>query len=116
MLPIRRSVLPSPLTSATDTDQVVAGASLTTKACWGAKEGMVAPGTAMFSNTDTVLACLPLSEAWRPAATRSGLPSPLTSPTPREVGQRGMGKVCGGARETAVAPGAVGCSSTDTEM
>ena len=49
------------------------------KVCWAAKVGVVAPGAVVFSSTDTVLA-LSL------ATMRSGLPSPLRSPTVTEMG------------------------------
>src|SRR5208282_979882 len=99
-----RSGLPSPLTSAAVTE---AGPMPTAKVCWVAKLGVVAPGAVVLSSTDTV----PLP----PFATiRSGLPSPLTSATVTEAGQLPTAKVCGVAKLSVVAPGAVVLSSTET--
>src|SRR5262249_581854 len=74
---------------------------------WGAKDGMVAPAAVVFSSTDTV--ALPML-----ATSRSGRPSPLTSPTATELGWVPVGKVCWGAKDGVVAPAAVVFSSTDT--
>src|SRR5262245_27018383 len=104
MLATSRSGRPSPLTSPTATEK---GLVPVAKVCWGAKDGVVAPGAVVFSSTDTV--------ALRLLATRrSGRPSPLTSPTATELGMLPVAKVCWGAKEGGVAPGAVVVSSPDT--
>src|SRR5262249_6609580 len=77
------------------------------KVCWGARAGVAAPAAVVFTSTETVL--LP---KW--ATRRSGLPSPLTSPTATELGALPVAKVCWGAKEGVVAPAAVVFSSTDT--
>src|SRR5262249_21246473 len=104
LLATRRSGRPSPLTSPTATEL---GLLPVAKVCWGAKDGVVAPGAVVFSSTDTV--------ALKVLATRrSGRPSPLTSPTATELGALPVSTVCWGAKEGVVAPGAVVFSSTDT--
>ncbi len=70
-LALARSSLPSPLKSPTATDR---GPSPVPKACWGAKAGAAAPGAVVFTSTEMV------SEPLL-ALARSGLPSPLKSPT-----------------------------------
>jgi len=63
-----RSGLPSPLTSATVTEN---GEASVAKLCWVAKLGVVAPGAVVLSSTETALS------PWS-ATIRSGLPSPLS--------------------------------------
>ncbi len=103
-LATRRSGLPSPLTSPNAAEK---GLLPVAKVCWAAKEDVADPGAVVFSSTPTV----PSPSL---ATRRSGLPSPLTSPTATETGFPPVAKVCWGAKEGAVAPGAVVFSSTDT--
>src|SRR5262249_53585107 len=77
------------------------------KSWWAAKEAVVAPGAVVFNSTDSVA---------EPGTSRSGWPSPLTSPTatakiPAAVV---VATLCGAAKAGAVAPGAVVFNSTDT--
>ena len=65
------------------------------------------PGAVVFNSTDTV------SES-EFATARSGLPSPLRSPTATEYGAMPVAKSCLAAKAGAAAPGAVVFNSTDT--
>ena len=99
-----RSGLPSPFRSA---DVTEAGSLPVAKVCWAANDGVMAPGTVVFSSTDTVF---PLSFA----TIRSGLPSPLRSAAVGEAGTLPVAKVCWAAKAGLVIASAVVFSSTDT--
>ena len=71
----------------------------------GGKAGVAAPGAVVFNSTETVLDPL--------AMARSGLPSPLRSPTATEVDRRRWQSRLSGKRGAA-APGAVVFNSTET--
>ena len=101
-----RSGLPSPLKSATARES---GPVPTAKVFWAAKAGAVAPTAAVFSSTDTLLSVML-------ATARSGLPSPLKSPTASGWGPEPTAKVTCAAKEGAVAPAGVVLSSTDTVL
>src|SRR5205809_730487 len=74
---------------------------------WLAKDVVHAPGAIVFSSTDTLVSV-------KLSTTRSGLPSPLMSPTATESGVDPAAKLCWVAKVGTVAPGAVLFSSTDT--
>src|SRR5262245_33925735 len=69
--------------------------------------------TVAFSSTDTDLGPATLTSPWLTTA-RSGLPSPLKSPTAAAQGARPTAKVCWSVKEALVEPAAVAFSSTDT--
>src|SRR6185312_5600082 len=79
-----RSGLPPLLRSATVTEYDLAPVA---KSCRAAKEGVAAPGAVVFRSTDTV-------DEPSLATARSGLPSPLRSPTDTDSGTVPVSKVC----------------------
>src|SRR5579883_3155857 len=107
-LAMARSGLPSPLRSPTATES---GALPVAKVRWAAKLGTVAPVGVIFSNTDTVSVPNPPF-----VAARSGLPSPLKSPTATELSALLVVKVRWGAKLGIVAPVGVVLSNTDTVL
>ena len=99
-----KSGKPSPLTSATITDD---GPPPVAKVFCVAKLGMAAPGAVVFSSTETV-------PSVKFATIRSGLPSPLRSAAVTQIGSTPVAKVLCVAKLAVVAPGAVVFSSTET--
>src|SRR5262249_39714727 len=85
------------------------------KSWWAAKAAEVAPAAVVFSSTDTESAWGTLDKAgsWL-TTTRSGRPSPLTSPSATDLELVPMAKSWWEAKDRDESPGAVVFSSTDT--
>src|SRR5260370_1404461 len=84
-----RTGLPSPLTTPNATAK---GADPVVMTWWVAKDNVDAPGVVVVISSDT------LASPPKLATTRSGLPSPLTSPNATEIGTvPPVAKVCWGA-------------------
>src|SRR5262249_38526820 len=101
-----RSRIPSPFKSPMATET---GKPPVAKSCLAATEVAVAPGAVVFKSTETLL-------AKKLATARSGMPSPLMSPTARASGAESVPKFFRGEKLTTVDPGAVVFKSTDTRF
>jgi hypothetical protein len=105
-VPTSTSGRPSAFTSATATQNALK-MSKASKWLAGAKLGIVAPGTVVFSSTDTALG------PPRPT-TRSRRPSPFTSAADTDTGPVPVLKFTAAAKLGTTAPDGVVFSSTDT--